>query len=163
MAIFLTVIFALVLWHFLSWDPVVPETRWVIVRILTSLTAILSTFLCFQDTRGDGAETVSGCSQVTSKVTETFSWVLGKFKWVKRLWQENNGGQFVKIYVTFLQILGSFDMFDITWPPLFTAIITWIKGTFKFDVMRVPALSCLWSGVTFMASLRTYTLSPIGL
>ena len=163
LAIVLAVVFAWMLWHVLSWDPVVPETRWLIARILTSLTAILSTLLCFQDTRGDGAETVTGCSQVTPKVTETVSWVLGKFKWVKRLWQENNGGQFVKIYVTFLQILGSFDMFDITWPPLFTAIITWIKGTFKFDVMRVPVLSCLWSGVTFMASLRTYTLAPIGL
>jgi hypothetical protein len=112
----------------------------------------------FRDTQGD----YRSCSALIGKIKGVWTWIISKAKRAITICQQNNGGQYVKIYITFFQILGSFDMFDITWPALFTVIIQWIKGMFQFDVLRLPAASCMWIKVTFDDTLHTYTIAPLG-
>jgi hypothetical protein len=90
-------------------------------------------------------------------------WVIKQTKWAHAWWQENKGGQFLKTYVTSLQILSSFNMFTVQWPSAFTAAMSWVRGTVKFDVVRLPVLSCLWNGVSWHTTLRIYSLAPLGL
>lgn len=63
--------------------------------------------------------------------------------------------------VTYFQILGSFTMFTIEWPSLVFGLIVWIKSAFKFEVMQLPGLSCLWHDVSFERTLLVYTIAPL--
>ncbi len=54
-------------------------------------------------------------------------------------------------------------MFTVQWPPAFTAAMNWVRGTVKFDVVRLAVLSCLWNGVSWHTTLHTYSLAPLGL
>jgi hypothetical protein len=96
-----------------------------------------------------------------SSFWESITWFIDKLKALNALWIENNGGQFVKVYVTFIQIVSSFKMFTIKWPKEFTAAINWAASTFKFDLVKLPMMSCLWNGIAFETTLRTYTLGPL--
>jgi hypothetical protein len=149
------------LWWSLCCRPVVPEGDWIIASLLQGVITVMSSFMCFKDAQGDGADVASECSDLMSSFNEVLTWIIDKVKTANAFWKENNVGQFVKIYVTFLQILGSFSIYSITWPEGFTSAINWVKGTFKFDVVKLPMLSCLWAGVSFEMTLRTYTLGPL--
>ena len=61
-------------------------------------------------TQGDGEDIAGGCSDFLSTFWESISWFIDKLKALNAFWQENNGGQFVKVYVTFIQIVSSFTM-----------------------------------------------------
>jgi len=68
---------------------------------------------------------------------------------------------YLKLYVTFFQILSSFMTFGVTWPPLLLSMMKWLKSTIFLDVLTLPGLSCLWNGVSFKSRLLTYTLAPL--
>ena len=53
--------------------------------------------------------------------------------------------------------------FDVEWPEMLKKAILWVKGTVKFDVLQLPTLSCLWNGIEYWTTVRTYTLAPLGL
>jgi len=154
-------ILVLLLWWAFCWRPVAPEVDWLIASVLQGVLTIMSSFMCFSNTQGDGADVAGGCSDLLSTFWDVIAWIMDKLKAANAFWQENNGGQFVKIYVTFIQILSSFTMFTIQWPAEFTAAINWAQGTFKFDVVKLPMMSCLWNGIEFETTLRTYTLGPL--
>jgi len=86
---------------------------------------------------------------------------LGKIRATGVWLHKNKVPQFAKIYFTSFQILGSFSMYAIEWPPEFTDAINWLKGTMSVDLMKLPSVSCLWNGVDFQTYLRTYTLAPL--
>jgi hypothetical protein len=153
----------LIFWFIISWRPVVPEAEWAIARLLAAISASLASCMCFKDTRGDSAETASELTNCLSTLMAPIYWVIKQTKWANAWWQENKGGQLLKTYITFLQILSSFNMFTVQWPTAFTAAINWVRGTVKFDVMRLPVLSCLWNGVSWRTTLHTYSLAPLGL
>ena len=69
--------------------------------------------------------------------------------------------QYLKLYISFFQILASFMTFHVTWPSLLLKTMTWLKGTLFLDVVQLPGLSCLWKGVNFQQRLLTYTLGPL--
>jgi hypothetical protein len=69
--------------------------------------------------------------------------------------------QYLKLYISFLQVLASFVTFNVTWPSLLLNAMSWIKGTLFLDVVQLPGLSCLWAGVNFQNRLITYTLGPL--
>jgi hypothetical protein len=104
-------ILCIVLWWAMCWRRVVPEVDWFIASLFQGAVTILSSFMCFQNTQGDGADVAGGCSDVLSSFWENITWFIDKLKAVSTLYQENNGGQFVKVYVTFIQIVGSFTMY----------------------------------------------------
>jgi len=119
--------------------------------------------LCFKNVHGDVAESASDCSNFTKQIIEPWFWLGNKIQSAFAWWEENKGGQFFKIYVTYLQILSSFNMFTVQWPPAFVACINWVRGTVKFDVIKLPVLSCLWHGVSWKSTLYAYTLTPLGM
>jgi hypothetical protein len=41
--------------------------------------------------------------------------------------------------------------------------MSWIRGTIKFDLIKLPVFSCLWNGVSWKSTLYTYTLVPLAL
>ena len=47
----------------------------------------------------------------------------------------------IQILVTYFQILGSFTMFSITWPPIAYKMMAWFQSTFKFEVLQMPGLA----------------------
>jgi len=65
------------------------------------------------------------------------------------------------VYLSLFQILGSFSIFGIEWPLLFTSTINWSKGTLSFHLMKLQSVSCLWHSVDFQIYLHTYTLAPL--
>jgi hypothetical protein len=104
-------ILCIVLWWAMCWRRVVPEVDWFIASLFQGAVTIFSSFMCFQNTQGDGADVAGGCSDVLSSFWENITWFIDKLKAVSTLYQENNGGQFVKVYVTFIQIVSSFTMY----------------------------------------------------
>ena len=69
--------------------------------------------------------------------------------------------QYLKLYISFFQVLASFLTFHVTWPALLLSAMAWLKGTLFLDVIQLPGLSCLWVGVNFQQRLFTYTLGPL--
>ena len=68
---------------------------------------------------------------------------------------------YVKLYITFFQVLSSFISFNVVWPSFLVNIMSWIKGTLFLDVVALPGLSCLWLGVSFKSKLLSYSLGPL--
>ena len=46
--------------------------------------------------------------------------------------------QYLKLYISFLQVLASFLTFHVTWPGLLLSAMSWIKGTLFLDVVQLP-------------------------
>ena len=68
---------------------------------------------------------------------------------------------YLKLFITFFQVLSSFISFQVDWPPFLLNIMGWLKGTLFLDVVTLPGLSCLWQGVSFQSRLISYTLGPL--
>jgi hypothetical protein len=151
----------LIFWFILSWRPVVPEVEFVIARLVQSMVFLVSWGLCFKDVQGDGAESAIGCSHFIARLIEPFVWLGNKIQATYDWWQQNKGGQYLKIYVTYLQILSSFNIYKVQWPATFLACINWVRGTVKFEFLKLPNLSCLWYGVSWKTTVFTYTLTPV--
>ncbi len=153
----------LTLWFVLSWRPVVPEAEFVLARLAQSIGFLVAWCVCFKDAQGVGAKSASDCSNFTEQILEYFVWLDKKIQSAFTWWDENKVGQFLKIYFTCLQILSSFSMFTVQWPTTFLVCINWVRGTVKFDFIKLPVLSCLWHGVSWKSTLYTYTLTPVGM
>ena len=63
--------------------------------------------------------------------------------------------------VTHCQILGSFSMYNVRWPSSLLTASQMSAGSFKFDVLSLPGLACLWVEISFQHVLFTYTLGPL--
>ena len=70
-------------------------------------------------------------------------------------------GHYLKLYVSYFQVVSSFLTFSVKWPDLLRNSMTWIKGTLFLDVLQLPGLACLWTGINFQQRLMTYTLGPL--
>jgi hypothetical protein len=68
---------------------------------------------------------------------------------------------YLKLFITFFQVLSSFITFQVVWPSFLLNIMSWLKGTLFLDVVTLPGLSCLWRGVSFQSRLVSYTLGPL--
>jgi Fe-S-cluster formation regulator IscX/YfhJ len=151
----------LIIWFNFSWRPVVPEVEFVIARLVQGMVFLVSWGLCFKDVQGDGAESARECSHFITRLIEPFVWLGNKIQATYDWWQQNMGGQYLKIYITYLQILSSFNIYPVQWPATFLACINWVRGTVKFEFLKLPNLSCLWYGVSWKTTVFTYTLTPV--
>jgi hypothetical protein len=153
----------LIIWFIVSWRPVVPEVEFAIARLLQSMTFLLAWCLCFNDAQSEGTQSASICSNFMEQIVEPFVWLGNKIQAFQSWWQGNKGGQYLKIYVTCLQILSSFNIYTVQWRAAFLACMNFVRGTVKFDFIKLPSLSCLWNGVSWTSTLYTYTLTPLAL
>ena len=69
--------------------------------------------------------------------------------------------QYLKLYITYFQVVSSFLTFSVKWPDLLRNSMLWIKGTLFLDVLQLPGLACLWTGIAFDQRIMTYTLGPL--
>ena len=69
--------------------------------------------------------------------------------------------QIVKVYISHFQILGSFAIYTLHWPPLVRKIFVWGKILFHYDIVALPRVSCLWPEVSFLSRLGFYTVGPM--
>jgi len=142
-----TSVCVLVLWFIMSWRPVVPEVDAVGARVFSSISGMACGYKCFKCFDSSHGTILGG---LKDKVKTTGAW-----------FHKNQGFQFVKIYISSFQILGSFSMFAIEWPPEFTTAINWVKGILSLDFFKLSFLNCLWNDVDFHTYLHIYTLAPL--
>ena len=65
--------------------------------------------------------------------------------------------------LSYLQVLGSFTMFNVQWPPTLNAVAQYMQGSASFDILHMPGLACLWADITFRSILYFYTLTPLSI
>jgi hypothetical protein len=82
-------------------------------------------------------------------------------KGIMRKWKELAFSQYIKIYITFFQILSSFSAYPIPWHPKLSNMMVWCKGIFQLDIFSLPNVSCIWLEIGFADKLLLYTLAPI--
>ena len=146
----------------LACRPVLPELDWLIVRLLQGFVGLTSTLSCFKDTQGDAGDGAGEIAGLFTSFMDGCRWFLGKIKQGGAWWKENQSGQYLKIIMTYFQILGSFTMFTIQWPPIAYTMIVWFKQNFKFELLQMPGLSCVLAGYSsFENTLFMYTIGPL--
>jgi hypothetical protein len=68
---------------------------------------------------------------------------------------------YLKLYISYFQVMASFITFPVVWPTLLLSIMSWIKGTLFLDIASLPGLACLWVGVSFKNRLISYTIGSL--
>ena len=56
--------------------------------------------------------------------------------------------QYAKIFISYIQVLGSFTSFKVQWPDFLGNCITWVQevsSTIKVDLLTLPRLACVWA------------------
>jgi hypothetical protein len=56
--------------------------------------------------------------------------------------------QYLKIFIAYIQVLGSFVSFKVKWPSFLGSSVSWMKnvsGMIKVDLLEVPGLTCVWA------------------
>ena len=156
------------MWLILSWRPVFPRLDAIIARILASITGCLSGYVVVGDGRGDHGDVVDSVSQLRGQCNQfvggcfsSVGWVGAKAVQLRKWLKENHAPEFFKIFLTYFQILGSFQIYSVEWPSGLLKFISVLQMAFKFDILQLPILSCLWEGVTFRAYLQAYTIAPL--
>lgn len=99
-------IFILLVWFILCWRPVVPEVDVVVGQILSSISALGSAFLCVGDTQGNGADIAGEATSCYSMAIGWIAWIVSKAGQANDFYLKKKVGQYAKIYITFMQIMG---------------------------------------------------------
>ena len=141
--------------------PVTPELDWLLARALQGAVGLMSGFMCLSNTGGDMTEGGMEVVGLLSGVAGSVSWLISKATALNDAWKRNQGGQFLKIILTYVQVLGSFTVFTIEWPPAVVDMFSSLKVVAKIDLIQVNGLSCLFMGVDMERQLYTYTIGPI--
>ena len=75
--------------------------------------------------------------------------------------QKHKTAQHLKIFISFVQVLGSFVTLQVDWPPMLIKFMQEMGSAFQFNIIQLPKLSCLWAGVDFQQTLIFTTLGPL--
>jgi hypothetical protein len=130
--------------------------------MMQGIMGLLGGLVCVGDSQDD-AGGVGELAEMFTVIFGMFSWLVTKLKSLGRWYKENYVGQFMKILLTYFQILGSFTMFTIEWPPIALDLIVYFKNIGKIaDIFTLPKISCILAGYSdFDSTLKTYTLAPL--
>eukprot|EP00291_Cryptomonas_curvata_P017050 CAMPEP_0172169214 /NCGR_PEP_ID=MMETSP1050-20130122/10581_1 /TAXON_ID=233186 /ORGANISM="Cryptomonas curvata, Strain CCAP979/52" /LENGTH=1462 /DNA_ID=CAMNT_0012840247 /DNA_START=2726 /DNA_END=7114 /DNA_ORIENTATION=+ len=137
-----------IVWYRVSWRALFPRIwilNWIYEKALKWFSAYLGAL--------DG---VDNAQVLISSIGE-------KIKLVSNLASKYNVTQYVKIMISYFQVLSSFVSFQVEWPSLLVNIMVWLKVTFNFAILELPGLSCLWAGIAFQSKLLAYTIVPLTL
>jgi Ca2+-binding EF-hand superfamily protein len=153
-AIFFTLFFAA--WVALSLKPVLPELEWLMARLLQGIVSMLSHLVCFYDANGDVGGGVLG-------ILKFFKWFLKSIGGFNTWWRQQQMPQFLKIIITYLQVLGGFTVLSIEWPDFVIQAMSTLKNFAQMNPITLQGLSCVVYGVDFYQQLFFYTMGLIGL
>ncbi len=112
-----------------------------------------------QDIHSNVESSKDAPDQINSSVKSAKGQAKGSLQFLKK--HSQSLSPYLKLYITFFQVLSSFITFNVVWPPFLLNIMSWIKGTLFLDVVNLPGLSCLWRGVSFQSRLTSYTLGSL--
>ena len=131
----------MVLWAMLSWRPVFPIIDLFFARSLAAIAGFLAMFICVNETQADHDDTSHGLQGI-KKVCQGLgrscffgaSWFASQLSEFK-VWLRHVGATaYVKIYIAYFQILGTFGMFSaIEWPVGLKKLIEFSKGVFRYE------------------------------
>jgi hypothetical protein len=142
-----------ILWVCISWDHLLPESVRKILfnhmknldRYKKKVEILEKKFLSIKE----GIETKVGLFQAKM---ESINSNMENFKGLV---------PYVKINITFYQVLGSFLTFNVRWPSLLLRMFAVLKSTVFLDLFSLPGVSCLWMGASFQSRLLLYTIVPV--
>jgi hypothetical protein len=132
-AITVTVLIVSLSWFWYSWSPFFPSVGVFTSRIAQRL---------YQTSKKN-----SMVSNLISKCTS--------------LLKTSSLLQYLKIFISYLQVISSFLGFQVTWPSSIVHLMLWCKVTFNFSILSLPGVSCLWKELGYNSKLMTYTLVPL--
>jgi len=72
--------------------------------------------------------------------------------------------QYLKVFIAYMQVLGSFVTFKVKWPGSLGSAIGWvlnIASVIKFDFMELPGLACLWSSYSYSHKYYIKMATPL--
>ena len=134
------------IWYHISWRflyPRVPVIHWISEKLMKIATTCIGT-------GGDVSNASKAINSAGVKMRGFYIFI-SKLKFT----------QYLKIFISYFQVLGSFVVLHVKWPQLMVSMMVWFKGTFNFAILELPGVSCLWAGISFKAKLLVYTLLPI--
>jgi hypothetical protein len=98
----------------------------------------------------------SSASEKASKISEYAMQILEMVQSLRLI-------QYLKIFISYLQVMSSFLGFHVVWPSSIVGAMIWCKTVFNFNLFSLPGVSCLWKGLGYNSKLVLYTLIPLGL
>jgi len=72
--------------------------------------------------------------------------------------------QYLKVFIAYMQVLGSFVAFKVKWPGSLGSAIGWvlnISAVIKFDFMELPGLACLWASYSYSYKYYIKMATPL--
>ena len=71
--------------------------------------------------------------------------------------------QYIKIFIAYLQVLGSFLVFQVTWPSLVgdtILLVQTVSNMIKIDLLEFPGLACPWVSYDYETKFHVSELVP---
>jgi hypothetical protein len=155
-AIAIFAVFCFLAWFVLSWKPMFPT------KVQNEIDQKGAKISKLKEKIQDWSKRIKSWQKILNKYRKKFKGLLGKDAQdqLKSLTRDRIT-QYLKLYISFSQVVSSFLTFHVQWPSLLLSTMAWIKGTLFLDIVQLPGLSCLWAGVNFEQKLFTYTLGPL--
>jgi len=63
--------------------------------------------------------------------------------------------------VTHFQVIGSFTMYSVDWPPFLTWTSPVFEGTSKLDMFSMPGLACVFNEISFENRISLFAFGPL--
>ena len=136
------------LWVCISWDHLLPET-------------VRKTLFYHMKNLEKYKKNADNLQNKTSSVQEEIDKIGDKIG--DQIGDVNSLVPYLKINITFYQVLGSFLTFNIPWPYFLLNMMAILKSTVFLDLFNLPGVSCLWimMGASFKSRLLLYTIVPL--
>lgn len=74
--------------------------------------------------------------------------------------------QYLKIFIAYLQVLGSFVAFQVTWPGLVgdtLLLLNTFGDLIKIDLLEFPGVACLWVSYSYEFRFHVKMIIPIAI
>ena len=74
------------------------------------------------------------------------------------------GQQYLKIFIAYLQVFGSFMAFDVQWPAAVISCISWVRtvsSTIEIDLLELPGLACPWTSYSYETKFHVKMAIPL--
>ena len=108
----------LLLWFMLAMRPVVPEADWLLAHMLRWFSTVIHSFICFSGASGEGEELgemlSGGFARMFESALAPVKWLISKAQALYDWYMKQNGPQYAKLLLTYMQVLGSFTMFQVS-------------------------------------------------
>jgi hypothetical protein len=94
---------------------------------------------------------------IAGMITKVFGGVAS----LAQLAQRHKLSVHAKIFIGYIQIIGSFGSLDLQLPQFINDILNALGTILQFDFVALPKISCLWAGISFPTKLILMTAGPV--